>query len=69
MVSSKVIAHTVQGETMEYPATTQAREWAGDDYAEYIQESLEDKVARGYRTHEETMALDIGQLFIGNDGE
>ena len=54
---------------MEYPATTQAREWAGDDYAEYIQESLEDKVARGYRTHEETMALDIGQLFIGNDGE
>ncbi len=53
---------------MEYPVTQDAREYAGEDYAQYIQERLEEYVARGIRTHEQTMALTFGELFIGNDG-
>lgn len=53
----------------EYPAARDARDWAGDSYGEYIQEHLESLVARGFRTHDETMALQLGELFIGNDGE
>ena len=53
----------------EFLATTQAREYAGNDYAKMIQNSLIEHIEKGYSTFEETLTLNLGQLFIGNDGE
>jgi hypothetical protein len=53
----------------QFQATEQARDWAGDEYADYIQSRLVEYIERGIRTLEETQALSIGDLFVGNDGE
>ena len=37
-------------------------------YATYIQNSLEESIAKGIRTLEEVEAMDLGDCFIGNDG-
>jgi hypothetical protein len=53
----------------QFEVTKQAREWAGDTYADYIQSKLVEYIERGIRTLEETQALTLGDLFVGNDGE
>jgi predicted alpha/beta superfamily hydrolase len=53
----------------QFQATEQARNWKGDEYADYIQSKLVEYIERGIRTLEETQALSIGDLFVGNDGE
>jgi hypothetical protein len=53
----------------EFNATKQAREWAGDDYANYIQTKLVAYIQQNIRTLEEIRALNIEQLLTGNDGE
>lgn len=52
----------------EFEATKLAREWAGDEYANYIQNKLAEYIDKGIRTVEETKALSLGELFVGNDG-
>jgi hypothetical protein len=61
--------------TQEFEAVTHAREFSekmrpgsGDDYAEYIRESLEKRIERGELTREEAMTYSLGLLYIGNDG-
>ena len=53
----------------EFEATKQAREWAGNSYAHYIQGQLVLRIEQGIRTLEETRALHLGELFVGNDGD
>lgn len=38
-------------------------------YATYIQNSLEESITKGIRTREQVEAMDLGDCFIGNDGE
>ena len=52
----------------EFDATKQAREYAGDEYGDYIQGQLILRMEQGIRTLEETRALNLGQLLVGNDG-
>lgn len=52
----------------EFQATKDAREWQGDEYADYIQSKLVEYIDKGVRTLEETKALSLGSLFVGNDG-
>jgi hypothetical protein len=37
-------------------------------YATYIQNSLEESIAKGIRTIEEVEAMNLGDCFIGNEG-
>lgn len=54
---------------LTFKAAKQASEFLSQDYASYIQSSLEDYVARGIFTQEQAEAKDLGDLLAGNDGE
>lgn len=58
------LAHVVEGCPVDYPATVSARKMYGDDYADYIQRSTDEKLAKGIDRREES----LGSLLRGNDG-
>jgi hypothetical protein len=53
----------------QFKATEQALKFAGEDYANYIQQSLEEYVGKGYYTLEYASSVDLGTLLMGNDGD
>jgi hypothetical protein len=53
----------------QFKATEQALAFAGQDYANYIQQSLEEYVGKGYYTLEYASSVDLGTLLMGNDGD
>jgi hypothetical protein len=65
--------------TYTYPASKQAADFAatmryyqddnGARYGQYIDQSISEKVAKGYYTHEYAMTLRLGDLYHGNDGD
>ena len=56
---------------MNYPeflSTKQARELAGDRYADYMQKHEEELIEKGHITLEYAMNATLGERLAGNDG-
>ena len=53
---------------LTYPAAIQAL-YAGENYAQYIQENIAGHVAKGHYSQEWAMSATLGDLLSGNDGE
>jgi hypothetical protein len=54
--------------TLTYPAAQQAL-YAGQGYADYIQQSMDERMRLGHYSHEYAMSVDLGELLTGNDGD
>lgn len=52
----------------EFLSTKQAREIAGDEYADYIQKHEIELIEKGYITLEYAMSATLGERLAGNDG-
>lgn len=53
---------------LTYPAAISAARH-GESYAQYIERSTREHVARGHYSHDHAMSATLGDMLRGNDGE
>lgn len=55
--------------SMSYPVAELLRGMYGDSYADYLNRSITEHVAKGHYTESYAQAMGTAELFDGNDGD